>query len=74
MWTNETIVKYNHKFLKSTGADAEIANMSGVIKSGREIKKGLYLYKVLWAGESEVKGVLSSNLARIKDGLLLDVE
>ena len=74
MWNNETVVKYNRKFLKSTGADAEIADMSGVIKSGREIKKGLYYYKVLWQGESEVKGVLSSNLTRVKDGLILDVE
>lgn len=73
MWNNETVVMYNHKFLKSTGADYEISQMRGVIKSGREIKKGLFYYKVLWNGEAEVKGVLSSNLVRVKDGLLLDV-
>lgn len=72
-FTTGTRVKYNHKYLKSIQADSSIAGMTGTVKKVvREIKTGLYYLKVLWDDESEEKGVLSSNIAKIKDGLLLD--
>ena len=67
------IVKFNHKYLSAIQAPKDISDMQGqVIEVVRQIKPKVFYVKVLWGGESEVKGCLSSNLAVVRSGLLMD--
>ena len=65
-------VKYNHRFLKSIGGDYETSKMMGTVK---EIKgkfgKGILL-KIIWDGDTEIRGTLDINLAKYteKSGLI----
>ena len=71
---NDT-VKFSHRYLTTIGADKSISDMQGIVKEiVRQLKPGLLYVRVLWQDETELKGCLSSNLARVKDGLLLDAE
>lgn len=59
-------VRYSHAFLKSIGADLEIASMKGTVISIVPIHGGNNtLVKVLWDGETEAKGCLASNLSHM---------
>ena len=72
MRTND-IVKFNHKYLSAIQAPKDISDMEGrIVEVVRQIKPKLFYVKVLWNGESEVKGCLSSNLAVVRSGLLMD--
>jgi hypothetical protein len=59
-------VRYSHAFLNSISANYETANLTGIVKEIKEypqIKK--VIIKVLWQGETEETGCLSSNLAHM---------
>lgn len=66
-------VTYNHKFVKSAQLPPELANRRGTVTEVKGLKPTLQYVRVLWDDDGQVTGCLSSNLARIKDGTILDV-
>lgn len=61
-------VAYAAKFLRSIGADKDIADMRGHIVEVKGAFAGDTLVKVLWEGESEVRGTLAANLSLAEKG------
>lgn len=67
-------VKYTHNWLKSVGADKDLADLEGEITEIRNIGTTKKFYcRVLW-NTGEYYGILSTNLAEVKDGNLIDLE
>ena len=59
-------VQYNHKFLKSTMADKDIADMKGFVKDIKHLfSSNTYIIQILWDGEKELKNSLESKLCKI---------
>jgi hypothetical protein len=66
-------VKYNHAFLKNTGSTFEIASMEGTIVEVKGNFANGLLVKIKWDGDTEIRGCLTSNLAKLtKESGLID--
>jgi len=53
-------VRYSHAFIKSIGADYETANITGIVQELKyhpQMKKTIV--KVLWEGDTEIRGSLA---------------
>lgn len=56
-------VRYCHSFLKSINADRDIADLTGIIQSIKQVGSK-QLIKVLW-NDGELQNALASNLAHM---------
>jgi len=66
-------VKYNHAFLKNTGSTFEISKLTGTIVEVKEKFANGSLVKIKWDGDTEIRGALISNLAKLtKESGLID--
>jgi len=66
-------VKYNHAFLKNTGGDYEISKLTGTIVEVKGNFANGSLVKIKWDGDTEIRGALTCNLAKLtKESGLID--